>query len=199
MFKLRITGDLGFEFWIDIPGYEGLYQVSTYGRVRSIDRVSVKVYTKKAKTYFNVAGKIMKNGFSGAENKKYKSIVIRKDNNSNRYTIHRLVARVFLPNPFNYPCVNHKDENKFNNRVENLEWCTYRYNNEYGTALERNKETNSTKHILQYDMDGNFIKEWLSSRDIERVEGYKRKSISKCCNGKPYFKTAYGYIWKFKQ
>lgn len=181
MFRLRITGDLGFEFWMDIPGYEGLYQSSTYGRIRSL-----------------LSGKVLK-WQCGGRRRNYYCGSLRKDNKTIPVRLHRLIANTFIPNYYALECVNHKDENTLNNRVENLEWCTVSYNNKYGTALERNKETNSTKHILQYDIDGNFIKEWLGSRDIERVEGYKRRSISNCCNNKPKFKTAYGYIWKFKE
>ena len=110
------------EIWKDIKGYEGLYQVSNLGRVKNIKRNKVLKPLERKGGYVNV------NLYD--RNLKMKTL-----------TIHKLVALAFIENISNYPCINHKDENKKNNRVDNLEWCTSLYNNTYGTRLERTSET----------------------------------------------------------
>ena len=118
--------------------------------------------------------------------------------------VHRLVAEAFIPNPSNFSVINHKDENPANNAVDNLEWCTQRYNMNYGTCRAKistklkGKFVNgpSSKAVLQYDKSGNFVSEWPSAREAERQTGFSCRHISKCCLGKR--KSAYGYVWKFK-
>lgn len=117
------------------------------------------------------------------------------------YNVHRLVALHYLNNPNSLPIVNHKDENKLNNKVENLEWCDYEYSVNYGTRGKRSGETmkNSkqrSKPILQYTKDLVFVREFPSSNEIQRELGYLQSNILKCCKGK--YKQAYGYIWKYK-
>lgn len=115
--------------------------------------------------------------------------------------LHRLVAEAYIPNPFNYPCVNHKDENKANNRVENLEWCTYRYNNFYG----KNKPVNNlclgitatSKAVCQCLVDGKVIAEYVSAREASRQTGINQSNIVKCCLRKDGHKTCGGYVWKY--
>ena len=120
--------------------------------------------------------------------------------------IHRLVALAFLPNPNNYPFINHKDEDKKNNSVENLEWCTAKYNINYGERTSKFIETINTKRkirpylyrpILQYSLDGKFIQEFPSIKAAAQAINAKNDSgIGLCCRGK--YKYAMGYIWRYK-
>ena len=114
------------EEWRDIEGYEGLYQVSNLSRVRSLN--------------YNKTGQIKE--LSYAKRRGYLGVTLYKNGKPKTFTVHRLVARMFIPNPNNYPQVNHKDENKINNNVSNLEWCTVLYNNCYGTRLKRVSDKN---------------------------------------------------------
>ena len=122
------------EIWKDIKGYEGLYQVSNLGRVKSLGRWVYKEYRGKRWQGEKILKQI-KNKFG------YLRVYLYKNRKAKCYAIHRLVAQVFIPNPYNLPQVNHKDEDKSNNRVDNLEWCTSFYNNEYGTRKKRWYET----------------------------------------------------------
>lgn len=117
------------------------------------------------------------------------------------FFVHRLVSLTFIPNPDNLPEVNHKDENKTNNMVGNLEWCSKSYNINYGTRNERCGEKNLnmkdlSKPVKQFTKDGVFIKEYPSMHEVERQTGFYYSHIGKCCNGKQ--KSAYGYIWRYK-
>lgn len=131
---------------------------------------------------------------------KYLKVSLSKNNNVNSYLIHRLVAEAFMPNPNNYSCVNHKDENKQNNSVDNLEWCTFLYNNTYGTKIERQiqKQINNPKNskkINQYDLNGKFIKTWESMNEVERQLGIHSQHIYRCCKHKR--KSTGGYKWEY--
>ena len=118
------------EEWRPVVGYEGLYEVSNTGRVRSIDRYVKTCYG----SYRLHKGKVLSPGIR-PDGYLVVSLQYRM------FRVHRIVAEAFLPNPDNLPQVNHKDEDKSNNRVDNLEWCTAKYNNNYGTARIRAKET----------------------------------------------------------
>ena len=111
------------------------------------------------------------------------------------YFVHRLVAEAFIPNSNNLPCINHKDENPSNNDILNLEWCDYKYNNNYGTRTQK-CIIKQGKKVNQYDLQHNFIKQWNSLREIERELKFQHSIISNCCKGKR--QTAYGYKWKYK-
>lgn len=116
----------------------------------------------------------------------YLRIGIYKNGEYKDYYIHRLVAEAFIPNPLGLPQVNHIDEDKTNNRAENLEWCSAQYNIDYSLS----------KQVEQYDLNGNLINTWKSTREIEKQLGYFHSRISDCCNR--IYKTAYGFIWKYK-
>lgn len=109
--------------------------------------------------------------------------------------IHRLVAQAFIPNPNDLPQVNHKDENKANNCIDNLEWCTAKYNSNYGNRTKKVSKALSKK-IEQYDINGNFIKEWDSMIEATKNVGVKSNChIWQCCNKQR--KSAYGYVWRY--
>jgi hypothetical protein len=116
------------EVWKDIEGYEGLYQVSNLGKVKSIDRY-IKQYNGYNYSIRIYRGKILK---SNIGNRGYLKVVLHKQRKAKTYNVHRLVAETFILNPNNYSQVNHKDENKLNNCVDNLEWCTSKYNINFG-------------------------------------------------------------------
>ena len=170
------------EVWKDILGFEGHYQVSNLGRVKSIKFRTERILKPANNGYGYLFVKLCKNG----EQKKFK--------------VHRLLCQAFLPNPNNLPDVNHKDENPSNNRVENLEWCDCKYNNNYGSHNQKvfEKTTNGklSKPVLQYTKDGIFVKEWKSTHDVERILEYAHSYISACCLGKR--KSANGFVWKYK-
>ncbi len=126
------------EEWKDIVGYEGIYQVSNFGRIKSVDH-----YTYNNGRCMRVKGKIR---VLSVNKKGYCGVVLHRGR-SKFVGVHRLVAQAFIPNPDNLPCVNHKDENPSNNCIDNLEWCTYKYNNEYNGRVEkcRGKISNTLK------------------------------------------------------
>lgn len=165
------------EIWKDIEEYEGLYQVSDKGRIKSVK------FGKE---------RIMRPSKDGCC---YLQVRLSKKGEPKTYKVHRLVAQAFLSNPKTLTQVNHKDENKENNCVENLEWCNCKYNINYGTRTKRQAEKRS-KPVLQYTKDGEFIKEWKSLTDVKINLGYNQSNISRCCNGK--YHSSYGFLWKYK-
>lgn len=184
----------GVEVWKTVPDFPN-YEVSNFGNVRSKDRVSerggndARLRGMQLKTH-NARGYKCVTLYSGCRDK-HKQI-----------GVHRLVALAFIPNPDSYPCVNHKDENRENNRVENLEWCTHKYNSNYGTAIERRVKhqdwqsiaMKQSTQIVQCEKDGTPIKTWPSMMECERQTGMKSCSICLACQGK--LKTYKGYIWR---
>lgn len=177
------------EVWVDIKGYEELYQISNMGRVRrkaKMVNVGIKNVKKAFKQEMVLKPLKLTKGYLGV-------VLYDKDSKGKTYKIHRLVAQAFIPNPNNLPQVNHIDGNKENNNVNNLEWCNQKENmqHSYKIGLRRN----IVKSINQYDKNGNFIKKWDSIMQAERCLKISNTSISACCLGKK--KSAGGYIWKF--
>lgn len=182
-------GDNMQEVWKDIAGYEGLYQVSNLGNVRSLDH-----YASNGVKEILYKGNVLK----WHRNKNgYWTVLLCKKSKTKRKYIHRLVAEAFLDNADNLSEVNHKDENKKNNCVENLEWCTTKYNVNYGTHQEK-RAVSRGMAVVQYDLSGNLINEYYSARKAASMIGKKYGStpIMECCKGKR--RTAYGHIWKYK-
>lgn len=188
------------EIWKDIRDYEGLYQVSNLGNVRSL-RYN---HTEKIK--------LLK---QGVNKKGYKYVRLFKNGKGKTHIVHRLVAMSFIPNPNNLPIVNHIDECKSNNMVSNLEWCTLVYNNAYGTRNKRiskslkgkthSKETkkkmsesrDNKKSILMYDLSGNFIRRFECINDTNEYfdKDCASSNVRMCLKGAT--KTAYNYIFVY--
>ena len=197
------------EIWKDIKGYEG-YQVSNLGRVRSLDRIDSNNHP--------LNGVILKPYIS---NSGYLLVGLYKQQKRDRKLLHRLVAEAFIPNPDNKPEIDHINTIKIDNTVflnedgsinyekTNLRWTTRKENINNPitkTKMQINarkpskgkygKKHHRSKPIIQYDKEGNFIKEWECANDVERVLGISNKHIGSVCLGKR--KSCGGYIWKYK-
>ena len=187
------------EIWKDIHGYEGHYLVSNLGNVKSLN------YQGKIGCERNLVPKKNSRG--------YLWVILYKCGSKKPILIHRLVAEAFIENQNDYPVINHKDENKLNNSVENLEWCTRSYNVKYSIERhperskkgiprrpykynggEKNRARTGIK-INQYTLNGEFVREWKNSVTIKRETGMSDWSISECCRGKR--KKAYGFRWQY--
>lgn len=171
--------------WVD---YRGLYQVSNLGRVRSLDRIVNHNYSK----HLTIKGKIIK----PYSIKGYLNISLSNNGVVKKYYIHHLVAKMFIPNYTKRLEINHKDENKTNNKVENLEWISHINNCNYGTRNMRCGELKKIP-ITQYDKSNNKINDWGSITECSKKLGIDAGSISKCCKGR--LKTYKGFIWRYKE
>lgn len=187
--------DFDGEVWKDIQGFEGLYKISNYGRVKSLCRAIPFINKNGIKSQINFKEKIKSQSDNGHGYCKVE--LCKNSKNTNKY-VHILVAKAFIPNPLNLPSINHKDENKQNNYVANLEWCTQLYNNMYGTAKERMKKTRlengSNRAIDMYDMNGNLIKHYETAYHMER-DGLSRRGVYNVCCGRA--KSYKGCIFVF--
>ena len=196
------------EEWKDIDGYEGLYLVSSYGRVLSVPR-------PKGKSGI-LAAAIGSNG--------YQHVTLSKNGELKIGNIHQLVAKAFIENPNDDPIVNHKDEDKLNNFLDNLEWCSVQYNVTYGTGINRRAKArrskvqhddtyvvtktksdmtgrgyNHCKQVLRYDLDGNLLNSWPSIREASKATGVSESSISSACRRSNNHADGIscGYRWDF--
>ena len=168
------------EIWKDIPEYEGLYKASSLGKIKSLNYNQQKYEkilkpVKQANGYYliNLKGKVL--------------------------LLHRVIAKTFIENPKNYKTVNHKDGNKSNNRVSNLEWCSYSDNlkHAYKNKLKTATSNHLKKKIIQLDKNGDFIKIWSCSKEAEKELGIDHSNILSCCSHKNHFKTAGGFKWEY--
>ena len=167
------------EIWKDIEGYEGLYQVSNRGNVKSLN------YRHTGKEGILKAGK---------DKDSYLQVNLWKDGKMKTYKVHQLVAQAFLSNPQGYKELNHKDEDKTNNRADNLEWCSRSYNINYGTRNERVAE-NQCKPIIGIDKVTGLIVEFPSAHEAERKFGINNGNIIRCCQGK--LNSCGGFYWMY--
>ena len=190
------------EVWKDVKGYEEIYQVSNTGKVRSLDRISAQGA--------RIKGTMLKFGISRS-GKGYYQVNLCKNGKTKMFLVHRLVASEFIENENQYPCINHMDENMYNNNADNLEWCTYKYNNNYGTHIEKIqakmdykaisvklRKYHADKHgidVEQMDFEGNVIGVYDSLREAERQTGVPHGNIARCHKG--IYKQAGGYIWRY--
>lgn len=173
------------EIWLPVEGYEGLYEVSDLGRVRSLN------YRHTGET------KILRTGMTRGG---YLTVALCKDGKQKTVKVHRLVATAFVPNMFDDDCVNHINEDKTDNRADNLMWCDHSENNVWGSRIKRVSEKNTngklSKPLLQFTKSGEFIQEWPSASEVERVLEFYIQGISMCCRGER--KSYKGFIWRYK-
>ena len=187
---------MDIEWWKDIPGFEGLYQASTKGRIRSVER-----WIERADGYRNhIMPRILKPQKNSTNN--YLLVGLHDGKKNVKYLVHRLVAITFIPNPNNLPQVNHKDCNPQNNSVDNLEWCTALYNSNYGDIKEKQRASHlnrpdKSKPVEQYTRDGVYIATYPSIVEAYRQTGINHQSIGCCCQRKKSYITAGGFIWKY--
>lgn len=170
------------EEWKPVVDYETLYEVSSLGKVRSLR-----------------SGKLLKYSLGTTG---YQQVNLRKDSKPRTMLVHRLVAQAFLSNPNSLPQVNHIDENKANNSIENLEWCTSKHNANHGTRIERcngvrRNKTKNTRPVKGIKVtDGQTI--YFPSANEAGRNGFDKSSIINCCNGKHGVKSHKGYRWMYQ-
>ena len=177
--------DLPNETWRDIPSYEGIYQVSNLGRVKSLDRIiPFKNSSKRVK------------GTMLVQHLNFGYCQVSLGRNGKKHRVHRIVAEAFIPNPHDYPIINHKDENKKNNRVDNLEWCNYAYNLNYGSRKGWQRKLNGVP-VYQYTKEGEFVARFDSMVEAaERTPSVTSNNIFHCCNkDKP---SCGGFVWRYE-
>ena len=184
--------ELNREVWVDVIGYEGLYQASNMGRVKSLN------YCRRG------YAKILTPSTTGTcRDKRYK-VTLFKDGIGEVYLVHRLVAKTFIPNPENKRTINHIEGNPANNNVNNLEWATSSENNLHayrvlgktnGNVGKRGAEVHNHRGVIQYSANGDFIRKWDSMSDAARYVGGHIENIYKCCRG--IYNTSSGYRWRY--
>lgn len=190
----RVIEILPNEEWRDVVGFEGVYKVSNFGRVMSVERVvPCGCKNKVFKAQLLTPQKFVRKNYAP---RLY--VHFNVNGRTKNFYIHRLVAEAFIPNPNNLPQVNHKDENPMNNHVDNLEWCTVLYNLSYKDGYARRSETRKRtyKRVLQLDNDGNVVKEWESAIAAARGIGCALGSVSRVINGFRKSTRGYKFVWK---
>ena len=187
----EISTTAAVEEWRPIAGYEGLYEVSSLGRVRSLDRVTTRLSRWGTEITLKVKGGILQpeNHTNG-----YQSVMLCNNGCRVRLLVHRLVAKAFVPNPDNLPEVNHKDECKKNNRADNLEWCDRVYNVNYGDARIKHSAKKS-RRIEQLTLDGKHVAFYDSRKSATEQNGYSDGGMGWAL--KNTNNTAYGYKWRY--
>lgn len=173
---------MAVEIWKPIAGYEGLYEVSNLGRVKSLPRKTSTGGIMKPST--TVWGYLM--------------CALWKDGKGKSFSVHRLVAEAFIPNPGNKPTVNHIDCNKKNNHVDNLEWCTQTENVRHSVRLGHYESSGApNKPVIQREKHGQFENRFRSIQEAARITGVPQQNISKCCQGR--LNSAGGYLWMYAE
>jgi len=180
------------EEWRPVKGYEGLYEVSNLARVRSVDTIKEFMTQLGNPASCRCYGRVLKqqrriNG--------YYFVILTDHKKIKNCNVHRLVAEAFIPNPDNLPVVNHKDERKTNNLPENLEWCTIKYNTNYGTAMKRVSEKRSSRIVEQYSLDGELVGRYIGVPNAARATGMNKHSIESVLRRKN--KVFKGYRWQY--
>lgn len=176
--------------WRQIEGYEGYYEVSDDGMVRSVDRF---ITDSTGKTRF-LRGAMMKLSESRGRNNTegYLVVNLHKNHRSNVIPVHILVANAFIPNTQNKPTVNHKDGNKHNNVVSNLEWSSYAENNTHAIITGLRKPRGVA--VEQYTISGEYVATYKSVTEAARATGFSRGGISHCIHGRTTI--SFGFVWK---
>lgn len=171
------------EVWKPVVGHEGLYEVSSIGRVKRVERYAPYRDGFRIKREKILSPNVINGG--------YQQVLLTKNMVRRGHLVHRLVANAFIDNPDGLPQVNHKDGNKKNNTVSNLEWCTAKENMLHSVV---NGMRNDCKSVGMYTVDGNLLQTFKSIGEAERKTGIFSQNISCVCKGQA--KTAGGYVWK---
>lgn len=168
------------EIWKAVLGYEGLYEVSDIGRVRSVGRL----VNGREGQMLTVKERVLKPDVNQLG---YRRVTLSKDGKAKRFAVHRLVALAFIPNPDGLPCISHEDDDPTNNSVGNLRWCTYAYNNNRDRhrqlLSESSKRTARKRKVAQYTIDGELVAVFDSIRDAAAENGVLHTGIQSCCVG----------------
>ena len=187
------------EKWKPVVGYEELYEVSSLGRIRSLSR---SIQGNKGE--YVIPSRILKGHYCYG----YRYVELRKGGEHKAYRVHRLVAEAFLPNPNKYPIINHKNEIRDDNRVDNLEWCTHKYNSNYGNIKSKQKLSSHRRPIIQLTKEGIFVAKYESISDASKATKIEHNNIIQCAKGKPLKcrdgklrirRYAGGFIWRYEE